>query len=309
MLNFLRLIRTPNLIIVAVTQSILYFHLLLPHFEANAITPTLPLQQFLLFILVTMLVTAGGYIINDILDYEADLINKRNSVILKEKISLQSATWLYFSFSALGFLLAIYLAFYIHKPELVVLYPIAVGSLFAYSKYLKKMALVGNLLISAFAAGVAGIIGFAELEGVMELAEPAPQTYIKIIILFWAYMLFAFYSTLFREIVKDIEDIEGDAAQKYRTLPVLMGIISVKKITMFFGISLLIMIVMGGWLAWPHLNFIGRIIILPVLIATNIWSLLRLYKAKKKSDFHIVSQLIKLLMLSGVILLLFVQFD
>jgi 4-hydroxybenzoate polyprenyltransferase len=58
---------------------------------------------------------------------------------------------------------------------LVILFPVAVGSLFVYSKYLKKMALVGNLIISSFAAGVAGIIGFAEMEGLMELGELAPR--------------------------------------------------------------------------------------------------------------------------------------
>jgi 4-hydroxybenzoate polyprenyltransferase len=116
MLYFFRLIRIPNLVIVAVTQGILYFHILLPQFTKEGIQPILPFQQFLLFILVTLLVTAGGYIINDILDYETDMINKADSVIVKNRISLQSSTWLYFSFSALGFLLAIYLAFYIRKP-------------------------------------------------------------------------------------------------------------------------------------------------------------------------------------------------
>lgn len=307
MLHFFRLIRFPNLVIVAITQGILYFHILLPQFAKEEITPTLPFQQFLLFILVTLLVTAGGYVINDILDYETDMINHANSVIVNNKISLQSATWLYFSFSALGFLLAIYLAFYIRKPELIVLYPLAIGSLFIYSKYLKKMALVGNLIIASFAAGVAGIIGFAELDGLMKLGKSAPQVYVKILILFWAYMLFAFYATLYREIVKDIEDIEGDSKQRYRTLPVLLGIQKVKKTSMFFGVSLLLMIITGGWLAWPALNLIGRLVVLPILLATGIWSLIKLNQAVKRSDFYIVSQWIKVLMLAGVLMLLCIK--
>ncbi|MCB0654337.1 MAG: geranylgeranylglycerol-phosphate geranylgeranyltransferase [Saprospiraceae bacterium] len=307
MLHFLRLIRIPNLVIVALTQSIIYFYLILPGFKINDIRPTLPIQQFLLFILVTVLVTAGGYIINDILDYEVDLINKRDAVILHKKISLQTATWLYFSSSALGFLLAIYLAFYIHKPELVVLYPIAIGSLFMYSKLLKKMPLAGNLLIAAFAAGVAGIIGFAEFEGLQQLMEKSPETSLKIFALLGAYMLFAFYSTLFREIVKDIEDIEGDVSMNFRTLPILMGIARVKKLAMIFAVSLLLMIVAGGWLAWPAVNFIGRIVVLPVLLTTGIWSVVKLYQASNKADFHHVSQLTKLLMLTGVLLLLCIK--
>lgn len=309
MLHFLRLIRIPNLLIVAITQSILYFKLLVPNFDKYAIEPILPTQQFLLFILVTILVTAGGYVINDILDYETDLINKGKSVIVNKKITLQSATWLYFSFSALGFLLAIYLAFYIKKPELVILYPIAISSLFVYSRYLKKMALIGNLLIAAFAAGVAGIIGFAEMDGLMELAELNSKTYVEILILFWAYMLFAFYATLYREIVKDIEDIEGDAAQKYRTLPVLLGIQRVKKISLFFGISLMLMILMAGWLAWPILIPAGRFLVLPLLLVAGIWSIVRLQRAQVKADYFFVSQLIKILMLAGVLLLLCIKFN
>jgi 4-hydroxybenzoate polyprenyltransferase len=304
MLPFLRLIRIPNLFIVALTQSIVYFHLITPHFETYGIEPALPVKEFLIFILVTVMVTAGGYIINDILDYETDLINKGKSVILNKKISFQTATWLYLSSSASGFFLAIYLAFYIGNLELVTLYPIAVGSLFIYSKFLKKMPLAGNLIIAVFAAGVAGIVGFAESEGLDQLIKFNPELSWQIFIVFWAYMLFAFYSTLFREIIKDIEDIKGDVSQQSRTLPILMGIEKAKKLSMVFGVSLLLMIITGAWIAWPFITLWGKILILPLLMAANIWALVSLNKAQKKEDFNNVSQLTKLVMLAGVLLLL-----
>jgi 4-hydroxybenzoate polyprenyltransferase len=122
-------------------------------------------------------------------------------------------------------------------------------------------------------------------------------------------MLFAFYSTLYREIVKDIEDIEGDAKQNFRTLPVLLGIKKVKKISFFFGISLLVMMLMGAWFAWPVLNLIGRVVVLPILLATGIWSLIKLNRAEKKSDFYIVSQMIKVVMLAGVLMLLCIKIN
>lgn len=307
MLHFIRLIRLPNLLIVALTQGIIYFHLILPNFRVYDIQPALPMQEFLLFVAVTILITAGGYIINDILDYDTDVVNREKSIVIHKRISIQTATWLYLSSSALGFFLAIYLAFFIGKLELVTLYPIAVGSLYLYSRYLKKMPFIGNLLIALFASGVAGIIGFAESEGIDRLMEEAPLLTGKILVIFWAYLLFAFYSTLYREIIKDIEDIKGDVTQKFRTLPILLGVTKVKRLTMVFGISLLIMIFAGSWLAWPVINFFGKAILLPVLIASGIWSVVSLYNAQKKSDFHKVSQLTKLLMLAGVLLLLTIK--
>ena len=304
MLNFFRLIRLPNLFIVALTQSIIYFHILLPHFEQQGIKPALPLLPFLLFILTTVLITAGGYIINDILDYETDLINKGENIILHKRISVQVATWLYLTVGAGGFFVAIYLAFYIGQLDLVVLYPIAIGGLFMYSRYFKKMPLLGNLFVAVFSAGVAGIVGFAEMGSLEKLTQIAPQISWKLYAVLGVYMLFAFYTSLFRELVKDIEDIKGDSLQHHRTLPILLGIPKVKKLAMLFGISLLFLMITAGWIAWDIFIPVVKYVLSPLLILLLIWILIRLFKADKKSDFHQVSQLTKFVMLGGILILL-----
>ena len=92
---FFRLIRTPNLIIVAITQALLYFNVLIPVYKEYEIRPQLDLFLFACFTFVTVCITAGGYIINDLLDQEADASNKPEKQIVGKDISEQVAGWLY----------------------------------------------------------------------------------------------------------------------------------------------------------------------------------------------------------------------
>lgn len=304
MLNFIRLIRLPNLLIVALIQFIIYLKVLLPFFDANSINVTLPIVQFSLFVFTTILITAGGYIINDILDYETDLINKGESVILHKKIAVENATWLYLTASGGGFFVAIYLAFFIGHLDWVTLYPIAIGGLFIYSRYLKKMPLLGNLVVSIFSAGVAGIILLAEKNGLEELMQVQPEASLKIYLIIGFYMLFAFYTSFFRELVKDIEDIEGDAHEKHRTLPILLGIPKAKKLALALGGSLLFLMLAAGWFSWDFFAPFNKFILSPAIVGLMIWTLFLLYKADEKIAFHRISQLTKYIMLGGILILL-----
>ena len=304
MLNLVRLIRLPNLLIVALVQFIIYLKILVPIFEDKGITTTLPLLQFSLFVVTTILITAGGYIINDILDYETDLINKGESVILNKKIAVESATWLYLTASGGGFFIAIYLAFFVGHLDWVTLYPISIGGLFVYSRFLKKMPLLGNLTVAVFAAGVAGIILLAEKNGLAQLTQLAPLISLKIYLVVGFYMLFAFYTSLFRELIKDIEDIEGDAHEKYRTLPILLGVPKVKKLAMVFAVSLLILMIGAGWFFWDSFTLLNKFALSPVTLGAMVWILFLLNKAEQKQDFHAISQWTKLVMLGGILILL-----
>ena len=161
--SILKLIRLPNLIIVLLTQWFLHYYILHQNFQQEeGINSYLDDQSFYLLVLITLLITAGGYIMNDIVDYPLDIINKPKKVIVHKLISESLSYWLYFGTVLLGFVLALYLAFVTKNLHLLVLYPLAVLGLFIYSTHLKKSFLAGNLLVSFFCAGVAGIIWVAE---------------------------------------------------------------------------------------------------------------------------------------------------
>jgi len=225
-LSFLRLIRFPNLLIVILTQYLLEYLVLRPAIQDSSNSPLLDHFHFALLVFSTVIIAAGGYIINDIYDYKIDLINKPDQLIINKKISSKNAWIIYWSISIFGFLISLYLAFYVKNLPLVLIYPIAILLLFLYSKSLKKSVLVGNLIVALFCAFVPGIVLFAERETLMPSSEykeycltselisnPAIQS-------FFFYILFAFISTLYREVIKDIEDVEGDKKNGCKTLPV-----------------------------------------------------------------------------------------
>lgn len=301
----LRLVRLPNLVIVALTQYLLYYVLLLPAFQAKGITPALDDAHFSLLVVVTLLITAGGYVINDIVDFRIDLINRPDKVVINRQIRVQSAYWLYFCFNLLGFLISLYLSFHIECIPLANLFPLAVILLFVYSTYLKRRAILGNLLVALFCAGVAGIVWFAERAGFQELVAAAPELAGRIGSIFSWYMAFAFLSTMFREVIKDMEDVQGDVGANCRTIPILWGIRVARGVAAAFGIGLAVFLLYFP-LASPELFtelslfFLIFGILLPLFLAL-IW----VFRAREKEQYHQLSQLAKLVMLGGLALLLF----
>ncbi len=298
-----KLIRLPNLLLVALTQWLLYHEVLRPAFALYQISFRLNYAYFLIYVGVTLLITAGGYTINDIVDRDADLANRPDRVVIGRFLSLQSAYWLYIFFSLFGFFLAVYLAFYVDKLPLLGIYPLAVGLLYAYSVWLKKQPLIGNLVVALFCAGVPASVWLAEFPSIKELCVVAPSLGQKVVNLFSWYTSFAFLVNLFREIVKDLEDMSGDALVGYRTTPIAWGASTAKIVACISGISLLGLLVYYGFIfqrlfGAAVIAFLIFALILPLIISFQ-----RLLIAREKRQYHRISTMIKLIMLSGIVLL------
>jgi 4-hydroxybenzoate polyprenyltransferase len=303
MVTALRLVRWPNLLIVALTQGLLYFGLFLPAFEAHRIEAALAPWAFLLFVFVTIIVSAAGYIINDIVDVEIDKENRPEKVIVGQLLNIKRARQLYWGLHLIGLLLSVYLADHVGQLALVGLYPAAALFLHLYSTHFQRWALVGNVLVSLFCAGVAGIVWFAEREGFGDLQQVDPERAGQIGGIVTWYLVFAFLSTLYREVVKDIEDQGGDGKARYFTAPVLWGERSAKGLATAFGFGLgLFMTLMlfqeRGFIERPWVYYLGASLLLPLG-----FSLFALWKAEEKADYHSVSQMVKLVMLGGLVLL------
>lgn len=303
----LRLIRFPNLVIVALTQGLLYFLALLPAYREHQVRPTLDTLFLGLLCGVTVLLTAGGYIINDIEDEKTDLANRPQRVIVGKRISRQVAVWLYALVSISGFLLALFIAFQVQKVKLLFLYPLALGMLYWYSKTGQKLPFIGNLVISFFCAGVAGIIWAAEGPGLQALQTAAPQAYHKVGTLFLWYSIFAFVSNLYREMVKDIEDAYGDGLTGAKTLPVLFGVRMAKRMAIAAGGMFLVFLLFSGWHLRDSMGISFVLFLLPSSLLLLVLSFQRLWAAQTPNAFRGVSLLIKLLMVVGLLSLLFVR--
>lgn len=307
-LGLLRLVRWPNLLIVAITQYLLQYLVLVPAIQAAGLSPLLDPFHFTLLVLDTILIAACGYIINDMEDYEADLLNKPDKVYINTVLSKSAAGFLYFLLSTVGFIIALYLASYAGNLRLVLIYPSAMGLLWLYSRYFKKMPLIGNVVVAVFCAFVAGVVLFAERETFAVIAVTQPELADKITLLFGGYLLFAFLSTMLREIVKDMEDLEGDRAGHVRSLPIAFGLTAARNTGIGFGILLLAsLLVFSHWLI-KHSQWAGLIFTWAALLLPLLYTLFLLKNANEKKDFSRLSKLTKFLMLTGLILLLLWKF-
>lgn len=304
-LHFLKLVRWPNLLIVGLTQFFLQYLVLIPAFRQANLTSTLDGLHFLLLVLCTLCIAGAGYIINDIIDVPIDRINKPNKMVIGKHYSISTGYRLYFLVLILGGIIAFYLASYVGNLGLTGLYLGANLLLFLYSKYFKKQPFIGNLVVAIFCAFVAGIVLFAEHDSFDQLSS---NGYSEITWLCYGYLLFAFLSTMFREIVKDIEDIDGDLKKNCVTLPILLGIKVAKGIAILFGVLLLVITIY--WFViqieiqelFP-LIYLAIGIILPIFVA-----IIYLIKAGQKKQLGQISLLAKYLMVSGIFYLLILSF-
>lgn len=298
----LRLIRSPNLFIVALTQWLVYGQVILPALSANHIQPGLDEKQRIGLILVTVILTAGGYIINDLVDEQADLLNGRVKMfhVLEDK---RYAWWLYLASQISGFCLAFYLALSTDNRQWIWFYPASVWSLYFYSVRLKRTVFLGNFLIALFCAGVAAVIWFAERRSLVLLEETNATIYHRFYTVILFYLGFAFLSTLFREMIKDLEDENGDRAAGFKTSPVLLGVKKAKWLTLlvglvFFGLFNFSAFHLNGYFhpRWFFLLYGLVDVLLLVAIFQVFW-------ASESRNFKWPSALAKIVMALGILLL------
>jgi 4-hydroxybenzoate polyprenyltransferase len=306
-MSLLRLIRFPNLLIIALVQSILYFYLLLPSFHRYNINPRLTIVQFVYLVAATLSITIGGYIVNDLYDYEADLLNRKDKVIIDVKIPAQVCMWLYAVVGFIGLMLSIYVAFRIEQIHMAYLYVFSAALLVVYTRKLKKLPLVGNLLVSFFCAGVAALIWLAEIPGWWELQAKAPSSAQTLQTIFIWYFSFAFFSTFFREIVKDLEDKIGDAIAGCRTYPIVAGDNAAKALASVLAILLILLLLTLFVLKSPGFGTWFYLCAALGVVFPLVYALYLLRQAQVAADYHRISFIAKMVMLAGILLLFFVK--
>ncbi len=302
-MTLLKLIRFSNLLIVALTQYLLHDFILLPALRLNNIRPALNQEHFLAYVLVTLSITATGYIINDLYDREIDQVNRPEKALVGVRISIQATTWLYAAISFGGFILALFLGFYTQRVHLVFIYPLALVLLYWYSAQLKKEPLAGNFLVALMCAAVAGAVWLAEMEPLRQLVEKAPVAASRIRLLFIWYMVFAFLVTLYREIVKDLEDMKGDEQQNCRTTPIHWGEPAAKWLAGGSGLLLFLFLTFQGITLNQQFGLPVTVFLLFTILAPLGYSFQRLLVAHSSSEYHFISTLLKVVMLNGLLLL------
>ncbi len=244
--------------------------------------------------------------INDIFDVQSDLVNKPQKMVVHKLISKKSATFLYAAICTMGAATSWYLATYVNNQKLFLIYPVAVVLLYFYSRSFKKLPLTGNIAVSIFCAGVAGVVLFAERKTYTQLHIDEPVLANNITGIFAGYIVFAFLSTLLREVVKDMEDMEGDRLVGLRTFPIVFGINKSKSLSIFIAGSIFMGLSFSSYWLVENSKFIALIFLIIGIMAPLIYLLKSINKSAVKTDYSRLSKLTKMIMLAGLVLLVII---
>lgn len=305
MIHVLNLIRWKNLLMIALMQYLIKYALLLPFLESHGVQITLSNFNFFLLVLATLCIAAGGYAINDVYDVETDKINKPNRLIINKHITEKNATILFMALNIIGVGIGFYLSHGVGKSGFFAVFFIASALLYIYSSSLKQIAVVGNVVVSIVVALSILLVGIFELLPAMNANNEAVQTtFLKIIL---DYAIFAFMINLVRELVKDLEDIDGDQKAEIQTLPVLLGKERTNKIVFILSlIPILSIIYYVITYLFKQQLVVGYFLIL--VIAPLIYVSIKLFNAKEIAQYKHISLILKLVMLTGMLSLLLYNF-
>lgn len=271
-------------------------------FEKYDLLVALNELHFALLTLSTVSIAIAGYIINDINDVKADIVNKPERLFVDRKIVRSRAQYIFFGFNAAGLGLGMYLSYYIGHTSYFFIYVLTVFLLYGYAKYFKFKFLIGNIIISLIILLSIILVMVFDLMPVTSSYNLSSQMIVlKILIIFG---LFGFFFTFIREVVKDIEDIEGDKAMESRTLPIVLGIPKTKTIVIIVASIVLLSLVLSAYLLYSH----NSILSIYLLVATSLpllYFILKMAKADSKKQFKQMSTLLKVIMFTGILSMIF----
>jgi 4-hydroxybenzoate polyprenyltransferase len=302
--DFVRLFRVQNLLVVALTQLLVYYRVILPALETEGIQGVLGPWKFFELCLVTLVITASGYLINDLRDVRIDAINHpgKNRVL---KLGKPNVQYLFASLVFVGYLFSLLLALRLNERQLLVLFPLAVGMLALYSVVLKRVPFVGNLLVALYCAGVPGILVVTERRAIGELIAANPGLGVDALRVCLLFMAFAFVATLLRELVKDLEDIRGDRQEGRQTLPVMFGMKTSRWVAIMLGVMVIVSILSPIFLGWPAFMQPPMLVCIAVLLFIVVLIVAQLFRARQQVDYRKLSLQLKLLLIAGLGLLIF----
>lgn len=286
--SFAKLIRIENLLLIAL---VLYVS---NQYIYNKEQFALPFNLLLILIVGTMSIAAGGYVINDYFDLKIDKINKPSEVVLEKSIHRKAAILWHLFFSLIGLASGVYLAMKVGHWSMAMIQLITILLLLVYSNVLKRIFVLGNITI-ALLSGVLPVLPYIYANALNPMLSILTANALI------SLSAFAFFTTLIRELIKDIEDMKGDRTGGRKTIPVMWGFLA-SKIIVFFLLLLLIIFLVPFLVYYAVNHNAGAVLyhlfllILPVII-----SMIMVIFIKEAKQFKILSLMMKFIMLSGIV--------
>jgi 4-hydroxybenzoate polyprenyltransferase len=275
---------------VLIGLSISHFLLVQPIHNQMGLQNNLDLTGFALLVLSVLFIMAGGYVINDYFDDETDIENNRFNLI--SIIGRKKTLLIYSVLSFTGLVYGLWLAYRLDAMPLWSVHILAVLLLFLYSSKLKSMPMAGNLLVAILCGIIPLLPIIFENKSIEHQFHPA-----YFILNFLA--LLAFLSTLIRELIKDMEDIEGDEKTGVLTLPVVIGLAGSKSLVIIFFSMFILLLISVIWFMTAG-DLISQLYLSIGLLIPSLLLLIKLMRVDDSKGFHLISSGLKALMLIGL---------
>ena len=304
---FFQLLRIGNLAFLVILLYVMEKWVAAPLLQQEQFGELMPWWILTLLMLSVVCIAAGGYVINDYFDVKIDRINRPDDLIVTRFISRDAAMYLFYVLTAVGLVAGAAVSWWAHSWTLLFTYVVIPGLLWFYSASYKRMFLIGNLVVAFASAIVPLLVAIANADYLRHLYQEA-LAYSPIVgeLYVWTggFAAFAFLLTWAREMVKDLEDIEGDREMECRTLPIVWGQKSAKIFvtSLLLVVTAIIVYMLLAVLPFPHewkslpTRYVVFGLIVPILC-----SIVLLWAANNRTELHRVQTIIKFTMFMGVL--------
>jgi len=305
MKKFFRLIRIENIFMVLLTQLLMSIAIISPILGINGLSVATPTLSLVLVMLGTALITMGGYVINDYFDTRIDEINKPNRVLIGKAISRHKAMQMHQILTIIGVLCGLYVAWEIRSITVAMIFLFIPGLLWFYSTTYKRQFFIGNFIVAAITAFVPLIIALVEGNYLVIQHGSSVMEYGIIADIYkWVgfFAVFAFTLTILREMVKDLEDEKGDRELECRTIPIVLGQFWAKILIATFSILLVfgVLYIIYGMHSFAEHTLLNNFLLYGVC-APLLFFIIMLFKAKSSPEYAFTQNILKLIMLIGVL--------
>ena len=310
--DIMNLVRWGNLLFLAVLIWVMEKWVAVSVFYTFGLPEVLPEPVLWLLIAATVLIAAGGYVINDYFDIKIDRINRPDRVIVSETVSKPAAMRLSIGLSATGMVLGILTAVLVHSWTLGVIFVLVPGLLWFYSSAYKRQFVIGNLIVAFVSAVTPFLVGlanesmfgsFLESRDLVTITDRLAPSITYLYAWLGGFSALIFLYTWIREILKDMQDQMGDRELECRTMPIKWGESGTK---IFVTVLTVLTMALLCWLQWGVLPFphewnslSTRFLIFGMLIplACVLWLM---WAGRISSDYRNAQLLMKFAMFLGL---------
>lgn len=310
MVKYFKLIRPINLLIMALVVCLMQFCVINPILEVYGFKIIMFPLVFTLLLVSILTIGASGYVINDYFDTKIDEINRPNKVIVGHGITRHQAAVYFQTLLIIGNIAGLALAIILRNITLVFIYAGVSGILWFYSSSYKRQLLLGNIMVSLCTFLCVFLVGYVNVKGLIvnypdaDLSATMQKCIGLSVAMIYAWTLgfglFAFLLTMLREMVKDIEDIEGDTEMECRTMPIVWGVTTSKiVITVLTAVTIAVIFYFANFKIFfkeDNITFTYSVILILFLLMF----IGQLWMAKCKPSYSQASMTLKVIMVLGI---------